>query len=245
MNRNCVQGGAAAFQGGLQFYNPNNFDLDPLFLAPAGPDGNPATFADNDYRLPSLSPCVDAGDASLLRADLADRDNDGDLLEALPRDLAGAARRIDDPLTADSGPAVARLAPLAHDLAALVEHARRLRELAPFVRLGFSLPRVQSVDAQCDYRVAQLVDDDDFAKAFLYLRREFPDADLTLTTRESSRLRDALLPLGVTKLSAGVCTAPGGYAVPSAATAAQFSIHDERSRAQVAAAVRAAGLTPV
>ncbi|MBM3990501.1 MAG: radical SAM protein, partial [Planctomycetes bacterium] len=101
------------------------------------------------------------------------------------------------------------LAPLAHDLAALVEHARRLRELAPFVRLGFSLPRVQSVDAQCDYRVAQVVDDDDFAKAFLYLRREFPDADLTLTTRESSRLRDALLPLGVTKLSAGVCTAPG------------------------------------
>jgi len=107
MNRNCVQGGAAAFQGGIQFYDPNNFDLDPLFLAPAGPDGNPATFADNDYRLPPLSPCVDAGDASLLWADLADRDGDGDLLETLPRDLAGAPRRIDDPLTPDSGPAVA------------------------------------------------------------------------------------------------------------------------------------------
>ncbi|MBL8802066.1 MAG: hypothetical protein JNN27_08730 [Planctomycetes bacterium] len=107
VNRNCVQGGAAAFQGGLQFYNADNFDLDPLFLAPAGLDGNPATFADNDYRLPPLSPCVDAGDASLLWADLADRDNDGYLLEALPRDLAGAPRRIDDPLTPDSGPAVA------------------------------------------------------------------------------------------------------------------------------------------
>lgn len=107
VNRNCVQGGAAAFQGGLQFYNADNFDLDPLFLAPAGLDGNPATFADNDYRLPPLSPCVDAGDASLLWTDLADRDGDGDLLEALPRDLAGAPRRIDDPLTPDSGPAVA------------------------------------------------------------------------------------------------------------------------------------------
>ncbi len=31
----------------------------------------------------------------------------GDLLEALPRDLAGAARRSDDPLTPDTGPAVA------------------------------------------------------------------------------------------------------------------------------------------
>jgi len=107
INRNCVQGAAAAFQGGVQFYNADNFDLDPLFLAPAGLDGNPATFADNDYRLPPLSPCVDAGDASLLAPDLADRDNDGDLLEALPRDLAGAARRSDDPLTPDSGPAVA------------------------------------------------------------------------------------------------------------------------------------------
>jgi predicted outer membrane repeat protein len=107
VSRNCVQGGAAAFQGGLQFYSVDNFDLDPLFLAPAGIDGNPATFADNDYRLPPLSPCVDAGDASLLAPDLADRDNDGDLLEALPRDLAGATRRSDDPLTPDSGPAVA------------------------------------------------------------------------------------------------------------------------------------------
>jgi hypothetical protein len=105
--RNCVQGGATAFQGGVQFYGADNFDLDPLFVSPAGPDGQLATFADNDYRLAVLSPCVDAGDASLLAADLADRDLDGNMLEFLPQDLVGAARRVDDPLTPDTAPGAA------------------------------------------------------------------------------------------------------------------------------------------
>jgi len=78
-----------------------------LFVSPAGPDGQLATFADNDYRLAVLSPCVDAGDASLLAADLADRDLDGNMLEFLPQDLVGAARRVDDPLTPDTAPGAA------------------------------------------------------------------------------------------------------------------------------------------
>lgn len=107
VSRNCVAGGATAFQGGLQTYGADNFDLDPLFLLPAGADGNPATFDDNDYRLAVLSPCVDAGDASLLPTDLADRDGDGDTLEPLPFDLDGAPRRVDDPLTPDTAPGAA------------------------------------------------------------------------------------------------------------------------------------------
>ena len=45
----------------------------------------------------------------------------------------------------------------------------------------------------------------------LFLRLAHPSAHLTLTTREAPAIRDLSLALGVSKLSAGVSTAPGGY----------------------------------
>ncbi|MGH9181905.1 MAG: hypothetical protein ACRDY5_09340, partial [Acidimicrobiales bacterium] len=50
--------------------------------------------------------------------------------------------------------------------------------------------------------------------------------------------------LGVTSMSAGSHTEPGGYAAPSEA-GAQFEISDGRSPAEVAAMVSAAGYDPV
>ena len=49
-----IQGGWPAGVG--------NIDADPLFVDPNGPDDNPYTYEDNDYRLGSDSPCVDAAD---------------------------------------------------------------------------------------------------------------------------------------------------------------------------------------
>lgn len=43
-------------------FQPGNISADPLFADPGGPDGNPATWADNDYHLQAGSPCIDAGD---------------------------------------------------------------------------------------------------------------------------------------------------------------------------------------
>lgn len=45
-----------------------NVDLDPAFRSPNGPDGNPATWQDNDYHLADGSPCSDAGDPSYVPA---------------------------------------------------------------------------------------------------------------------------------------------------------------------------------
>ncbi len=42
-------------------------------------------------------------------------------------------------------------------------------------------------------------------------RLMFPDAGLVLSTREPARLRDGLIPLGITLISAGSHTEPGGY----------------------------------
>ena len=39
----------------------------------------------------------------------------------------------------------------------------------------------------------------------------FPDVGIVLSTRESPKLRDGLIPLGVTMMSAGSHTEPGGY----------------------------------
>jgi 2-iminoacetate synthase len=43
------------------------------------------------------------------------------------------------------------------------------------------------------------------------LRLTFPDAGLVLSTRESARLRDGLFSIGITHISAGSHTEPGGY----------------------------------
>jgi 2-iminoacetate synthase len=71
------------------------------------------------------------------------------------------------------------------------------------------------------------------------------DVELSISTRESAATRDVILPFGVTTMSAGSSTAPGGYAVPDDRELEQFAIDDARSPAEVAAAIRAKGLEPV
>ena len=68
-----------------------------------------------------------------------------------------------------------------------------------------------------------------------------PELELSLSTRESAALRDAVIPLGITSVSAASSTQPGGYASPQRELE-QFAIHDDRSVHQVADAIRARGL---
>jgi 2-iminoacetate synthase len=76
------------------------------------------------------------------------------------------------------------------------------------------------------------------------LRLCFADVGLVLSTRERAELRDSLIRLGITKMSAGSRTSPGGYSRPTDAVR-QFEIDDIRSPAQVAAMIRAQGFEPV
>lgn len=101
-----LQGGAInlVLSGGSTLLGTSNLiDADPLFLDPAGPDGNPLAFLDNDYRLAPGSPCIDAAAVPLLPPDRADLDGDGNRTEEVPLDLAGQTRRVDDPLVPDTG----------------------------------------------------------------------------------------------------------------------------------------------
>ena len=68
-----------------------------------------------------------------------------------------------------------------------------------------------------------------------------PELELSLSTRESASFRDAVIPLGITSVSAASSTQPGGYASPQRELE-QFTIHDDRPVQQVADAIRARGL---
>ncbi len=89
----CVEGGAAG---------PGNISEDPLWIDPAGPDGIVGT-ADDDYRLGSPSPCIDAGDNASVPSDDFDLDGDSDVTEPIPLDANRDPRFIDDPDTEDTG----------------------------------------------------------------------------------------------------------------------------------------------
>ncbi len=71
-----------------------NIDADPLFVDPDGPDDDPNTWADNDYRLSANSPGIDAGSNADVTPDLTHD------LDSLPRITDGDG---DDVAVVDMG----------------------------------------------------------------------------------------------------------------------------------------------
>ncbi len=91
---------------------------------------------------------------------------------------------------------------------------------------------------------SHLLSDKNLVQMITALRLCFADAGLVLSTRERAQLRDHLVKLGITKLSAGSKTNPGGYSGHNEAIE-QFEIDDNRSPAQVAAMIKQQGFEPV
>ncbi|TYO96381.1 tyrosine lyase ThiH [Geothermobacter ehrlichii] len=108
--------------------------------------------------------------------------------------------------------------------------------------LTISFPRLRPADGGFQPRVP--VGDRQFVQLICAMRLWLHDAGLVLSTRERAELRDNLLPLGITQMSAGSCTAPGGYA-QGEHEGQQFAIDDDRSPAEFAAMLRRRGFDPV
>jgi len=121
-------------------------------------------------------------------------------------------------------------------------HARYLQQRCWRQHVSVSFPRIQP--AAGAFEPPCPVSDADFAQIICALRLQLPDAGLVLSTRESARLRDNLLPMGITRLSAGSRTTPGGYSEESDAEG-QFEVQDHRSLADVMNSVRSMGFDPV
>jgi 2-iminoacetate synthase len=128
------------------------------------------------------------------------------------------------------------------DALSVAAHARALVRRWWRCNVSVSLPRLRP--AAGGFQPARPVTDAELVQLVCALRLTLPDVGLSLSTREPPALRDGLLPLGVTQMSAGSHTEPGGYASPSDAEP-QFEISDSRSPAAVASSIRAAGYDPV
>lgn len=121
-------------------------------------------------------------------------------------------------------------------------HARYLARHFWRSRINISFPRLRPADG--GFAPRRPVSDAALVQLICVLRLLMPDSALVLSTRESATLRDHLLPLGITQISAGSCTAPGGYGREEQASQ-QFAIDDDRSPEQICAMLRAKGYDPV
>ncbi|MEO6184055.1 MAG: 2-iminoacetate synthase ThiH [Verrucomicrobiota bacterium] len=139
-------------------------------------------------------------------------------------------------------------------------------------QITISLPRLRPCAGE--FQPLTTLSDRELVQLVCAFRLMFPDVGLVLSTREPANFRDALIPLGITMISAGSHTEPGGYTgagkekihqtvrgkiVELAAGSSewattnghatnatgQFEIADDRSPEQVAERIRQLGYEPV
>lgn len=136
------------------------------------------------------------------------------------------------------------LSQVARDVYELFNHLRELEKAFPGVEYSVSYPRLRTIKGR-EYALCD-VDDKTFIKIICLTRILFPRVGINLSTREEPRLRDHLLGIGVTKISAGSNTAVGGYTIKSSDEQdPQFDTEDKRSVEDVVAMVKAQGFDPI
>jgi len=99
ISHSCIEGLASVFIGN------GNIGVDPALADPTGLDNRPGTM-DDDLRLTTTSPCIDAGENSGVSMDYADLDMDGDVVEQLPLDADWNLRFRDADASLDTGSGV-------------------------------------------------------------------------------------------------------------------------------------------
>jgi len=120
-------------------------------------------------------------------------------------------------------------------------HAAYLQKNFPDAEVSLAFPRLRPLVAE--YKQEFEVSDRRLAQTMAAARLFMPVAGITLSTRESADFRNAALPLGVTRMSAGVSTAVGGHT--SSEATPQFEISDIRTVDEVKEDLLRMGFQPV
>ncbi len=145
---------------------------------------------------------------------------------------------------------------------ALAAHLEYLLRTCWKAQFTVSLPRLRP--AAGEFEPPHPLPDRAMIQLICALRLTFPEVGLVLSTRETAELRDVLVPLGITLMSAGSHTEPGGYTGqgrealhyttrgrqvalerPAEQATGQFEIRDERSPREIAELLRGQGFDPV
>lgn len=139
-----------------------------------------------------------------------------------------------------------------YEAISVAAHALHLLRSCWKAQVNISLPRMRP--AAGGYAPKYTMSDRELVQTITALRLLLPHSGIVLSTREPATLRDGLVPLGVTNMSAGSSTEPGGYSSAFDETSwtpneeqpgEQFHIADERSPAVIARMIRSRGYEPI
>ncbi|HEY6899857.1 MAG TPA: 2-iminoacetate synthase ThiH [Puia sp.] len=109
-------------------------------------------------------------------------------------------------------------------------------------KYSLSFPRLRPFSGGLEPKVG--MSDRELVQLICAYRLLDEEVELSLSTRESPVFRDHAVRLGITAMSAGSRTNPGGYAVDKESLE-QFEIHDERSPAEIAEMIKKQGYEAV
>jgi 2-iminoacetate synthase len=111
-------------------------------------------------------------------------------------------------------------------------HAKYIEDNYPHMEMNISIPRIRPHAGS--FTDLHEISDKNLVQIMLATKLFIPRAGINMTTRESAEFRDNLIPLGVTKMSAGVSTEIGGHTKEDKGDG-QFEISDKRSVAEIKA----------
>lgn len=131
------------------------------------------------------------------------------------------------------------------ELLALMQHIRHLESRFGVGPHTISVPRMEPASgSDVASQPPHPVSDVDFRKIVAILRLAVPYTGIIMSTRESAHIRRETFALGVSQISAGSRTNPGGYADDEHFEAAQFSLGDHRPLDEVIRDVARLGYIP-
>ena len=105
-----------------------------------------------------------------------------------------------------------------------------------------SFPRLRPCEGEIDPVVS--LNDREMVQLLCAFRIFSHELEISISTREKPEFRENLLPLGVTNMSAGSKTNPGGYGTEEG-TLEQFEVSDQRSPNEICEMLRRKGYDPV
>lgn len=128
------------------------------------------------------------------------------------------------------------------DTVMMARHLRYLQKKYWKSRYSVNFPRMRP--SESGYQPKTVISDRELAMLTFAFRIFDHDVDISYSTREAPWFRDNMMRLGVTSMSAGSKTDPGGYA-SAPESLEQFEVSDERTPREVEASIRAHGYDPV
>lgn len=109
-------------------------------------------------------------------------------------------------------------------------------------KYSVSFPRLRPAEGIIEPKF--IMKDQDLVQLICAYRIWNEDLEISLSTRENEKFRNHIIPLGITSMSAGSKTNPGGYAVDTESLE-QFETSDERSAQEITKIIKNTGYEPI